>query len=719
MDFLCLKNIVDVLIARAAESAKKPAFSFFDGNEESDCLSFAELGKRVDLLSLALAKLAAPGSRAVLAYGAGLDFVVAFFASMRAGLIPVPVHSSRKLENFRRIEGIISDCGAELFLSNQDGLSRLSSLLAESPIAAGCALVSTDSLLERLLHSGGEQVDLGDRIQVVAFLQYTSGSTGDPKGVQVTHQSIMANLKAINQCFELSEETIHVSWLPTYHDMGLIGSVLSPIYAGCHSYLMAPQTFLARPLKWLETISKLKATVAGGPNFAYELCATKAAVSGIEGLDLSSWRVAYTGGEPVRASTLARFNAAFMGVGFDKDAFLPCYGMAETTLLVAGQKLGVGPKFERFNGVDLVACGSVIEGHQMLIVDEQSGQPCREGELGEIWVRGECIANGYWGAAAQDRGAFAGYTSNGDGPFLRTGDLGILKNGELYPASRSKDMLIFDGENFFPQDIEHTVEFANDRLYRGGSCVFSVDVNDRERLFVVSEISGSISESPEDLKNKEVFDQVASMVRKVHGLEVHEIVLLRTGSLPRTSSGKLRRRATRAALQDGALRVKVRWANPYKSGEFISRPGGALGATAAPTSSDEIAGWMIEWIASNLGLDYSAIDTVQSFATIKGMDSLAAVELAASLGERFGVVVNATMAWDYPTVQALSSHLYAVIDSGGVPTSPSQETAAGYQSADDTRPTADDLHAILAACERLSDAELEELLQGVVADAEG
>lgn len=709
----CRKNVVEMLEHRGKLSHSDSAFTFFDGTDEAETLTFGELSAKVEALSEQLAARSAPGARAILAYGAGLDFVVAFFAAMRAGLVPVPVHSSRKLENFRRVEGIVRNCGAEMFLSNTDGLGRLQSLLLGSPVTKRCTLLATDRLVDSALGGSG---GMFCRAQPIAFLQYTSGSTGNPKGVQVTHRGILANLEAIKHCFGVTAETVHVSWLPSYHDMGLIGSVLQPVFAGCHSYLMAPQTFLARPMKWLETISQLKATIAGGPNFAFDLCAAKASVAGVDGLDLSSWRVAYTGGEPVRTSTLERFDKAFRKVGFDKRAFLPCYGMAEATLLVAGRGSGSAPKSTVFGGSELVACGRTIEGHELIIVDENSLAVCPEGELGEIWFKGESVANGYWGCEESTAYAFSAFTSCGKGPYLRTGDLGYLKDGEIYPASRSKDMLIFDGENFFPQDIEQSVEISNSRLHRGGSCVFSVDVDDRERLTVISELSGAVSESAEDAGNVEIFNAVVMALRRVHGLEVHQIVLLRTGSLPRTSSGKLRRRATKLALEDGTLRVKTRWTNPYKDGDAVSTPGGAVGATAIPESAEEISAWMVEWVGANCGLDCSAVDVNRSFSAIKGMDSLAAVELAAALASQFGVSVNATMAWDHPTIEGLSQHLLGLIQNGenGRHAQPAIRPPDGSACRKDGLDV-DDLDALLEACGSLSNAELEEILQGVIA----
>ncbi len=500
-----------------------------------------------------------------------------------------------------------------------------------------------------------------------AFLQYTSGSTALPKGVIVTHGNILHNEAMIRAAFGQSEESVIVGWLPLYHDMGLIGNVLQPLAAGATCVLMPPLAFLQRPVRWLQAIHRYRATTSGGPDFAYDLCVRKVGPEQRAGLDLSSWKVAFNGAEPVRAETLDRFAEAFAPCGFRREAFYPCYGLAEATLFVAGGRLGEPPVVGRFAAAGLergeaipspasrakAGCWSAAArpgaGSGSLVADPGTGEPLAPGQVGEIWVAGPSVAAGYWSrpeeTARTFRARLAGDSGQGDGPFLRTGDLGFVRGGELFVTGRLKDLIILRGRNHYPQDIERTAEQAHPELEPGGAAAFSVDVAGEERLVIAHEVGRRFARS--GVPVAQVAAALRLAVAEEHEVQVHEVVLLRTGTLPRTSSGKVQRHACRAAWLAGGAGLGDRGprrGGPRAAAEAVPEAGPALdprGVFAALSRGARSGAWR-----SGCGPSWRGWPgwmppawRAGTSPASAGLDSLMAVELGHRLEGVLGVAV--------------------------------------------------------------------------------
>jgi acyl-CoA synthetase (AMP-forming)/AMP-acid ligase II len=404
----------------------------------------------------------------------------------------------------------------------------------------------------------------------VALLQYTSGSTGMPRGVAVTHSNLIHNSRQIYRLFGHSTDTIGVSWLPPYHDMGLVGGVLQPMFGGFPVIQLSPLSFVQRPIRWLEAISREGATSSGAPNFAYELCIRKTTPDQRKNLDLSTWKVAFNGSEPIRPETLQRFSELFAPCGFDPAAFLPCYGLAEATLLVSVADHSparmdasfAAAELERRRAVPartagpgvrrLVRVGRSIDEQSVEIVDPERLEPCGPGIVGEIWVQGPSVAQGYWNRPAETARAFNAYLSNGGpGPFLRTGDLGFKSDGQLYIVGRTKNLLIFRGRNYYAEDIETTVESSHSAIRPGSVAAFSADVDGEERLIVMAEVE----RHPQDCRST-VETAIRCSVSESYGLAVHWLSLELPGGVPKTTSGKVQRQLCRAEFL-GRVNVPV------------------------------------------------------------------------------------------------------------------------------------------------------------------
>jgi acyl-CoA synthetase (AMP-forming)/AMP-acid ligase II len=481
-----------------------------------------------------------------------------------------------------RLQAIVASSQAAVALTTTSLLGDIESRFAESPELTELRWLATDNITSDQAAAWQEPEVSSDTL---AFLQYTSGSTGTPKGVMVSHGNLLHNSAMIHKSFADTPNSQGVSWLPPYHDMGLIGGVLQPLYVGAPMVLMSPLAFLQKPLRWLQAISHYKATTSGGPNFAYDLCIRKITPEQLASLDLSSWEVAFTGAEPVRAETLEQFAATFDPCGFRKEAFHPCYGMAETTLIVSGGLRTVPPVIRKIDGAALeqnrvvpavrkqesirgfVGCGQNLLDQKILIVDPESLTPCPADKVGEIWVSGPSIAQGYWNRPEETQQTFQAYLADtGDGPFLRTGDLGFLQDGELFITGRIKDVIIIRGQNHYPQDIELTVEKSHPALRPGCGAAFAVEVKGSERLVIVQEVERSYLRK---LDVNEVVGSIRQAVAAEHALQIYATVLVKTGSIPKTSSGKIQRYACRAGFLAGSLNVVEDWSeNPQGKAKF-------------------------------------------------------------------------------------------------------------------------------------------------------
>uniref|UniRef100_UPI001F27A166 fatty acyl-AMP ligase n=1 Tax=Calothrix rhizosoleniae TaxID=888997 RepID=UPI001F27A166 len=476
-----ITNLVNLVRHRNQNQADNIAFTFLaNGETEEASLTYQELDKKARAIAAVLQSMKVSGERALLLYQPGLEFIAAFFGCLYAGVIAVPVYPPRRNHHSNRLQAIVSDAQATIALTTASVFSNIEKTLKSEPELAILRCITTDEIDHNKANGWQPPYIENDTL---AFLQYTSGSTGTPKGVMVSHGNLMHNSQIIYQCFGHTAKSQGVIWLPLYHDMGLIGGILQPLYGSFPVTLMSPTAFVKKPYRWLQAISHYQATTSGGPNFAYDLCVRQITPEQRATLDLSSWDVAFTGAEPIRAQTLERFATTFADCGFRREAFYPCYGMAETTLIVSGGVKAEPPIIHHVNGSELeqkrvmettgqqegdkavVGCGKTWLDHKIVIVDPKSLTPCPSGKVGEIWVSGSSVASGYWNQPEQTQQTFYNYLADTDErPFLRTGDLGFLHNGELFVTSRLKDLIIISGRNHSPQDIEYTVEQCHHAL---------------------------------------------------------------------------------------------------------------------------------------------------------------------------------------------------------------------------------------------------------------
>ncbi|MEH2436104.1 MAG: fatty acyl-AMP ligase [Nostoc sp.] len=583
-------TLVELLIYRAKNQSEQKAYTFLQSIEtEAASLTYEELHVQAQAIAASLQALNLGGERALLLYQPGLDFIAAFFGCLYAGVIAVPAYPPRRNQKLSRLQAIAADAQAKIVLTSKSILDNLqTSSNQENLEISGLHWLATDELSNDLAQAWQPQELTGDTL---AFLQYTSGSTGTPKGVMISHGNLLHNEQMIEKAFGHTNKTIVVGWLPVFHDMGLIGNVLQPLYLGVPCILMSPVDFLQKPIRWLQAISHYKATTSGGPNFAYDLCIRKVTPEQLATLDLSSWEVAFTGAEPVRAETLEQFASTFAPCGFRKEAFYPCYGMAETTLIVSGGEKTALPitcnidkaaleqnrivkQYEaQGNTQTIVGCGQSPSDQKAIIVDPQSLTMCASEQVGEIWVAGPSVAQGYWNQPEETEKTFRAYladTDISDGetaiPFFRTGDLGFLQDGELFITGRLKDVIIIRGQNHYPQDIELTVEKSHPALKPASGAAFSIDFKGSERLVIVQEVERSYLRK---LNVQEILGNVRQALIAHHGLDIYATVLIKTGSIPKTSSGKIRRQACRTAFIAGTLDVIEDWSeNPQNKAKF-------------------------------------------------------------------------------------------------------------------------------------------------------
>jgi FkbH-like protein len=547
-------TLVDLLVARAQNEPAKVAFIFLgDGETEKDRITYGELHRRARVIGGYLQNSVTVGERALLLLPSGLDFLVSFLGALYAGMIAVPAYppsTSRIDGKTRRFQAIAKDARPSRVLTTSQLANRLQSHADQLPENIGWVQSSAvdDSWADRWQRPAitGEST---------AFLQYTSGSTAVPKGVTVSHANILQNEHMIQTQFSLSADSTVVSWLPLYHDMGLIGSLLQPLYLGSLGVLMSPSAFLQQPICWLKAITKYRAQCSGGPNFAYDLSVSRTSEDQRKDLDLSSWEVAFNGAEPVRPPTIERFTKTFGPYGFRKDSFFPCYGLAEATLLVSGRP-GVkivedgpgaaadGPPRPR----QFVSCGVPAVDTQVIIVNPATREPSPGGEIGEIWVQSPSVASGYWNQQELSEQIFGASLPDKAGRFLRTGDLGFLVEGELMIAGRLKDLIIIRGENYYPEDLELTASESHVGVRFQQGAAFVADIDGGEELVVLHGVDRS---STGDLA--EVARSVRDAISQNHGVRVHTVLLVDPAAIPRTSSGKVQRHMCRAQFLADAL----------------------------------------------------------------------------------------------------------------------------------------------------------------------
>ncbi len=709
-----LTTLVDLLRARRAATPGKELFRFVLGDgQAAEVLRYDDLDRRARAIGAKLARDYEVGSRALLLFAPGLDFVEAYFGCLYGGLVPVPAALPSRKSRAGTLELLTRDAQPAAVLTSERDEELIRRLGDAAPSLHALDMWAVDQISDEAAASW-RMPAVSSRS--LALLQYTSGSTSNPRGVMVTHENLMVNSALIQQAFGTSPESRGVFWLPLFHDMGLIGGMLQTVYCGGSSVLMAPAAFLHRPRLWLEMISETQATISGGPNFAYEQCVRRIPESERQGLDLRSWQVAFTGAEPIRADTLDRFCDAFASCGFQRRALLACYGLAEATLLVTSASADHEPRtldveaseLENHRAVprqassasssnmrSLVSCGRWRVGQHVHVVATDGTRLCQEGEVGEIWVGGASIAQGYWNQPSASQETFGGrLPGTGDGPYLRTGDLGFLLDGELYVTGRKKDLVIIRGRNFYPQDIERSVEQAHPAFRRDHCAVFTVGPHD-DQLVVVQEIEPRWR----DLDAEPAFQAIRQAVAREHELEVFGIALLSAGALPRTSSGKIRRRTCRAAYLARELEIIADWAaeTPKVDMQAAADPLPARGERA-PTAL-EVQTWLVHRLSERLNVPVSQISVHTPFVDF-AMSSLDAVEITADLERWLGRRLSPTVIYNYPTVSALAAWLARPAPGNNGHNSPSITSQPLEQSA-----------SLMEELQELSDAELEALVQ--------
>jgi amino acid adenylation domain-containing protein/non-ribosomal peptide synthase protein (TIGR01720 family)/FkbM family methyltransferase len=666
------QTLIDLLRLRARERPGGRAYTFLmdEGTGEHN-LTYSELDRQARSIGARLQSTVMPGDRVLLLYPPGLEYIAAFFGCLYAGAIAVPAYPPRHNRNLLRLQALVTDAQATVALTTSPVLSRIAPQLSQNSDLASLTWLASDQMAEGV---GNEWQEPAVTDRSLALLQYTSGSTSAPKGVMVSHGNLLHNEQMIQRAFQQTAESVIVGWLPLYHDMGLIGNVIQPLFVGAPGILMSPTAFLQKPFRWLQAISHYSATTSGGPNFAYDLCVRKISDEQRAILDLSSWRVAFNGSEPIRSDTLERFTKAFAPCGFRRAAFHPCYGLAEATLLVSGRFRRAGlisstvqatalesnrlvQATENENTRAKVGCGGSPTDQEIAIVDTATLTRCDPGQVGEVWVSGPSVAQGYWNQPEETQYSFHAHLSDsGEGPFLRTGDLGFLQDTELFITGRLKDLIIIRGLNHYPQDIELTVEKAHRAFRPGCGAAFSVEVAGEERLVIVQEV-----DRHQRIPAAALIDAINAALAEEHEVQAHAVVLIKTGTIPKTSSGKLQRYACRESFLAGTLMVvSERRAAGATPEELTDAP-----LSPAPQNAETLAAWLCTQIAAKLGIDRLQIDVNQPI-TRYGLDSLTAIELTHTIEANLNLVVPFTILLENFSIAQLAGRMLTQLWDGSV-----------------------------------------------------
>lgn len=724
-------TLAAMLAERVRMHPERIAIRFVADDGAEVALTYRELLQRSTEVAAELSENAEPGDRVALLFPAGLEFLVGFFACGLAGLIPAPTCFPRLGRSMPRLDAVVESCRPSVLLTDSVTSGGIDPGLLSSKVA-GLRRVLTDA-------KNGKHSDATFQTQAVspddiALLQYTSGSTSAAKGVMVLHRNLLSNLEAIRRGFAISwqdEDAVEsdletgVFWLPAYHDMGLIGGILAPLYVGGSTVLLSPQSFLSRPARWLETISRYRATISGAPNFAYQLCVDRYAKRLPADLNLSTWKLAFCGAEPISAETMRSFASTFQEVGFSDSAFYPCYGLAEATLLAAGPD---GPRPLSITAVDrkslsegrlvptenadsgqtseLVGCGTAAYGTKLAIVDPKTERRVADGSVGEIWLSGAAVTAGYFQNPEATETTFAAKLSGCDKPncaefvdqdqrWMRTGDLGVQLDGQLYVTGRLKDVIIVRGRNLYPQDIEHSVV----SVFADGStkvAAFSVPGPYGEELAVVAETPRSI--------NAEQLSEITRKIRLAivgeHEIDVRHVLLVRPVSIPVTTSGKVQRSLSRDMMLDDSFKCRHRWDRTALKieGELPPKPNIDPEdlSESLEAASAEIQRWLLQWLIQRIGVPTEEATPDRPFAEF-GLDSLATLELIGELRDWLELDLELVLAWNYPTVSKLAPHL--AMQLAGIDDQSDEETPLDLENSAD-------LQSLLLEVENLTDDEI-------------
>lgn len=652
-------DIAEMLRRRAGNGGNDLAFAFLkDGESVHVSWTYQELYARALALAGQLRKSGSKGDRVVLAFPPGLDFLAGFFGCLYAGMIPAPAYPPHRARRDGRLPAMAADCGARLALTTGSLMEEIRDGLEQETALGAIAVLAVDDI------EPDGNIDLERETETargLAYLQYTSGSTSVPKGVKITHGNLAQNLRDLHLGFQHDERSVMVTWLPAFHDMGLIYGLLLPLYFGFPCYVIPPTQFTRDPICWLRAISKFRGTHSAAPNFAFDLCRRRITEEQRRQLDLASWEMALIAAEPIRHETVVGFQEQFSVCGLRPHVLTPGYGLAEATLKVSSATKGepavalalnrdrlaegvvLEEEMDSPNASVLMGCGRSEIDTEVAIVDPETRQPCPDGRVGEIWVGGKTVADGYWKRTDTGFGRMVG---DPERSYLKTGDLGFLRNGHLFVSGRIKDVIIIRGRNFYPQDIELLVERADDRIRPAGVACFGVSAEGAEGVFVVAELQRVAlrAQSFDDL-----YSEIRSEVSDCLQIDVDRIVLVRPGGVPKTSSGKVQRQRCRESYLRGELPVTHEWTadSPAQAKESErDTPNGK------PADTEEgIVDWMRTWLKQRRGIKVQAGFRQRSLADL-GLDSMSAVEMISDLEKSYGCrgSLDAVELWNHPTI---------------------------------------------------------------------
>ena len=667
------KTLVEIARMRAMEQPEERAYTFLEFRPERPerierHVTYGELHLQAQRIAQHLAAAAKPGDRALLLYENGFDFIAAFLGCLHARVIAVPAPLAKRGRGAARVQGILADSGASLVLCAGSGLGAAEALASASPALSWMVTDAYQSGAAAEQGADAEQLP-APQPDDVAFLQYSSGSTGAPRGVMITHRNLLNQSALLYSTIGGSRESCLVSWLPVFHDMGLIAGVLQPLFGGFRGVLMTPEAFVENPQRWLQAVSDFNGTFSAAPNFAYDLCVRRVPEELRQSLDLSGWRVAAVAAEPVRAATMDAFAAKFAPSGFAREALQPGYGLAENTLVASLGTGGKGPTLYRFEAEAMA--GNQVVPHaasgaadrsgtrrlvgsglpapdQQLIIARADGTEAPAGEVGELWVAGPSVGAGYWGKPEQTRETFQAMLADGRGPYLRTGDLGFLHGGEVFLCGRLKDLIILSGRNHHAPDIEATVESCHPALLPAGGAAFSIETepDQPERLVVVHELDRSFK--PSEQERSALVGAIQQAIVREHEIQAHEVILVKQGTLPRTSSGKMQRRECRKAYLEGALRVYAARKQPtVHAAEPDTRRGERW---------EELERWLMEEVSRQSGRAVSDLSAGTAFADLR-LTPEGALSLVRSIELYASRMLPGDILNDFATIGALAAQL--------------------------------------------------------------
>jgi acyl-CoA synthetase (AMP-forming)/AMP-acid ligase II/acyl carrier protein len=633
----------EVIKNRTKTNPNHVVFRFLeDGVNESESFTYGQLDRKSKSVAASLQESGQKGDTVLLLFQPNLSYVASLYACFYSGFIAVPAYPPRRNRGIERIYTIIADSKAKICLISRQVYTDIQRNFKDNELFENLKWIIYEDVCEGFTSKFFDVDIFSDDI---ALLQYTSGSTGQPKGVMISQLNLLYNSEYIRQSFNVSKESVGVHWLPLFHDMGLIGGILQAAYAGGVNINMPPMAFLKNPLNWLKAIEKYGGTIAGGPNFTYDYCIQKTSVEEREKLDLSKIDVFFCGAEPIRKSTYDQFLKEFSPSGVRPEQLLSCYGMAETTLIVTGAHSYEKPKYLAVDSTNLsvntiklsdendpnamiiVGCGHTLMETVVEIVNPKSNKLCASNEVGEIWVSGPTIALGYWDKSEEtERNYSAKIVGSNSGQFLRTGDLGFMRDGELYVTGRLKDMIIIRGVNYYPADIEQSIQKTIPEIRTNGGAAFPVNKNNQERLVIVQELERTAMRGVDQTS---IIDGIREIIATEFEIDIYSIVLIRAGSLPMTSSGKIQHRQTKYEYLNSDLSIVSEWVN-----EDTDISNFSITETIAPTE-ESLREWLIQWIMRNQSLEREEIDLDKNIMTF-GIDSLAAVTLETEISKQFG-----------------------------------------------------------------------------------